>query len=60
MNEEQVLLVRTTFDGEIICAWMPPILAVAEAGYHSDNGTIYYSCRIIADDTNMGLWDRSC
>ncbi len=58
--DDLVLLVRTRFDGKIERAWMPPILAVAEIGYHQDNGTVYQSARIVADDVDMGMWDRSC
>lgn len=54
-----VLLVRTLWDGRIVRAWMPAMLAVAEVGYHCDNGDVYLSARIVADDVDMGLWDRS-
>lgn len=54
-----VYLVRTRFDGGIEHDWLPAWLAVAEVGYHQDNGSIYASARIIADDIDMGAWDRS-
>ena len=56
---DMVLLVRTRFDGSIVRAWMPAALAIAEVGYNCNNGDIYVSARIIADDVEMGAWDRS-
>lgn len=57
---DMVLLVRKLHNGKNVNAWMPAALAVAEAGYHVDNGTVYVSCRIVALDVDMGDWDRSC
>lgn len=54
-----VLLVRTRQDGRVERDWMPASIAIIECGYHSDNGVVYRSARIIADDVDMGLWDRS-
>jgi hypothetical protein len=59
MDGELVLLVRRRFDGTIERDWMPSILAVAECGYHSDNGSLYEAAWIVADDVDMGMWDRS-
>jgi hypothetical protein len=59
MDGELVLLVRRRFDGIIERAWMPPILAVAEIGYQELNGIVYEAAWIVADDVDMGAWDRS-
>ena len=58
-DEEMVLLIRTRRDGTVVRAWMPHYIAVAEVGYHERNGWEYASARIVADDIDMGLWDRS-
>ena len=56
---EMVYLVRTRMDGSVEHDWMPASVAVAEVGYHQENGSLYRSARIVADDVNMGAWDRS-
>jgi hypothetical protein len=39
---------------------MPAALAVASvAGWDAENGEKWYSARIVADDVDMGAWDRS-
>ena len=53
-----VLLVRTPFDGDPVREWLPAALAVA-SWYDPDNGVVWASSRIVADDVDMGLWDRS-
>ena len=55
-----VLLVRHGFDGEISSEWLPAALAVALVGWDPDNGKVWSSARIVADDIDMGAWDRSC
>ena len=54
-----VLLVRTGFDGEKETRWLPAALAVAMLAWDSDNGVKWYSAHIVADDVDMGAWDRS-
>ena len=54
-----VLLVRTSFDGEIETRWLPAAMAVAMAGWDEDNGVVWYSAHIYADGCDMGNWDRS-
>jgi len=54
-----VLLVRTRVDGPPVSQWLPAPLAIAEAGWGDGNGIEWESCRIIADDVDMGQWDGS-
>lgn len=54
-----VLLVRTPYDGEVERAWLPAAAAVALAVWDVENGKKWYSAHIVADDVDMGAWDRS-
>ena len=54
-----VLVVKTPFDGDPVSEWMPAALAVASVGWDAENGEKWFSARIIADDMDMGQWDRS-
>ena len=57
-----VLLVRTGFDGEKETRWLPAAAAVALLAWDCDNGNEnggWYSARVVADDVDMGAWDRS-
>ena len=54
-----VLVVKTPIDGDPVSEWMPAALAVASVGWDSENGERWYSARIVADDMDMGAWDRS-
>lgn len=54
-----VLLVRTGFDGEKESRWLPAALAVAMLGWDEENGELWYSAYIYADEVDMGAWDRS-
>lgn len=54
-----VLVVKTPFDGDPVSEWMPAALAIASVGWDTENGERWYSARIVADDVDMGLWDRS-
>lgn len=53
-----VYLVRTDFDGYVETKVLP-VMEALEALYDPDNGLIWYSLRIVADDVDMGLWERS-
>ena len=53
-----VLVVRTTLDG-VESEWLPALLAVEACGYDARNGDDVLSARIVADDVDMGAWDRS-
>ena len=46
-------------DGETVRDWLPAQLAVALVAYDPDNGDTWVSARIVADDVDMGAWDRS-
>lgn len=54
-----VLVVRRGFDGEVETAWLPAAAAVFLVLYDADNGVKWYSAHIVADDVDMGQWDRS-
>ena len=54
-----VMLVRTGFDGEVDTRWLPAAAAVALEGWDCENGVKWYSAHIVADDVDMGAWDRS-
>ena len=56
---EQVLLVRVTFDGVTITEWMEPEEAAMLARHDPDNGVTWARAWIVADDVNMGDWDRT-
>jgi hypothetical protein len=56
---EWVLLVRTPFDGDPVAVWLPAAVAVALCRFDPDNGETWASARIVADDCDMGAWDRS-
>lgn len=56
---EEVLLVRTGFDGEIDRTYIPAAIAVL-ALMDGDMGVVWASARIVTDEVNLGLWDRSC
>jgi hypothetical protein len=60
MNNDFVLLIRVTFDGDIVREYMLPEFAVSSLIYDEDNGVIYEKAWIVADDVDMGMWDRSC
>jgi hypothetical protein len=53
-----VLVVRTTLDG-VESEWLPALLAVELCGYDERNGDDVLSAHIVADDVDMGAWDRS-
>ena len=57
---EWVWVIKTPWDGDPVAELMPAALAVASvAGWDAENGEKWYSARIIADDVDMGMWDRS-
>jgi len=57
---EEVMLIRTTFDGEIVHEWMPVTLAIETLMDDENNGTLYYSGRIYGMGlVDFGLWDRT-
>ena len=58
MTYPLVLLVLTPFDGDPVSLWLPAPLAVA-CLWSEEMGREWYSARIVADDVDMGAWDRS-
>ena len=57
-ERDEVLLVRTDFDGGVNVMALPAAVAVLML-HDGDMGVLWYSARIVADDMDMGLWDRS-
>lgn len=54
-----VLLVRTSFDGDICREWLPAVLALESLASDPDNGEVWSSGRVLADDVDMSQWDKS-
>jgi len=50
--------VRTDFDGGVNVMALPAAVAVLML-HDGDMGVLWYSARIVADDVDMGMWDRS-
>jgi hypothetical protein len=53
-----VLVVRTTLDG-VEREWLPVLYALDECANSKRNGVDVVSAHIVADDEDMGAWDRS-
>ncbi|MFA6174727.1 MAG: hypothetical protein WC701_13750 [Kiritimatiellales bacterium] len=49
---------RTDFDGGVNVMALPAAVAVLML-HDGDMGEKWYSARIVADDVDMGMWDRS-
>ena len=59
MRTPLVLLVRVDHDGETDSQWLPVDDAVMLARHDPDNGAIWCRVWIVADDVNLGEWDRT-
>lgn len=54
-----VMLVRVDRQGKFHRQAMPAALAVMLAGHDVLNGVHWVRAWIVADDVDMGMWDRS-
>jgi hypothetical protein len=52
-----VLLIRRTFDGDIIEAWIPALLAASMLMDDEENGVVYEAAWVVEDpDNNLSGW----